>query len=751
MARALGDPFRGSSAADISGPGAGRGELLVGRLLSPQIGFPLLWLLGVGLAQIRLFDFQKHGDWSLRVWAVMVLVPAAFVCGAAVGRAGADLVREKVRPPAEPSLREWRQASLVLLAIGVLEALHQFVIAGGIPLLQSDVDRSRLALPGGPSVVLTNCAPIAAAVALAGPRRLDPRRCKVELAVAVTGLAVVALLGGRGQVILGVAFIVLLRALRFGAPSLRFLGGALAVLLLFVSVIFFVRTRQSVGQPFEAELYSSVLPDIPAPARILVPLQLAIASNFEALAQLVDSIPDRFPFGHGAYDARGFDLVIPGSKHVGEVSAQLTPPFVTSTVAGPLWADGGFGWVAGGLAVIGALAGGVHRLATRTGSLRYMLPAAYLTYLCFFGIYQSLFTQHPDWVVITPLLFLTGAWLDGFRPRATLRRLASYGVSVARREGLNLSTALRGRRGRVLAGLGAVLLVIAAAIVIGGTLGTDPGPSKATTVTGEPAGAVAAQASQALSNGDGLLDNEPLWTARRRATAVTLTGYTLAQGKQWRRTSEVRFRARVRPSARLDIASWSGETRALFALRTSQRAVGVEVWGANARRLLSVGRANEPSLFDNGTRDVAIATYSGTLPDLFIVDRGVANERARLAIYSGESAFRAPILRTRLPVVGLSAGNWTLDVGGVAPGRPDLILLARRGESGGPELHVLSGATGYRSFRLQHPAKRITAGAAPDTSVRAVTVGGFPAAAVINGSKAPSSVTLLSLGPFLGG
>jgi hypothetical protein len=682
----------------------------------------------------------------------MLLVPVAFVCGSVIGRAGADLVQPKVRPSPEPDVGEWRRASLVLLAIGVLECVHQVVIAGGVPLLQSDIDQSRFALPGGPAVVLTNCAPLAAAVALAGPRRLDPRRCRVEFAVALGGLLVVALLGGRGQAILGVGVIVLLRVLRFGAPSLRFLGGALTALVLFVAVIFFIRTRQNVGHPFEHELYASVLPDTPAPLRVLVPLHLAISSNFEALARVVDFIPNQLPFGHGAYDAVGFDLAIPGSKQVSDVSAQLTGPFVTTTVAGPLWADGGFAWVAVGLASIGSLVGGAHRLATRTGALRYALPAAYLTYLCFFGIYQSLFTQHPDWVVITPLLFLTGAWLDGLRPRATLRRFASYGVAGARREGPRLKTAFGRRRTRVLAAVGAVALLIVAAIVIGATLGTNPRQHAYPSVAVTPAGTLPAPAGQVVSNGDGTLDNEPLWTVRREPTAVTLTGYNLAGGKGWSSNTQVRFPARIRPGTRFDIAAWAGETRALFALRASQRTVDVEVWGANAQRRVSFGTANEPSLFEHGTRDVAIATYSGLLPDLFIIDRGVANERARLVVYSGESSFRVPILRTRLPVFGLSPRDWSLDVGRVAPGRPDVILFTRRGASGGPEVHLVSGTAGYNSFRLQARAKRVVAGAAADTSVRAVTVAGASAAALINGSKgAPSRVTLLGLGPPSGG
>jgi hypothetical protein len=749
MARALGNPFRGNESADASSRGGARGALLVSRLLSPQIGFPLLWLLGVALAQIRLFGFQQHGDWSLRAWGVMLLVPVAFLCGTAVGRAGADLVGAKVRRSPEPSRREWRQASLALLAIGLLECAHQFLVAGGIPLFQDDIDRSRFALPGGPSVVLTNCAPLAAAVALAAPHRLDPRQCRVEFAVAATGLLAVGLLGGRGQVILGIGVIVLVRALRFGAPSLRLLGGALAVLVLFLAVIFFVRTRQNVGQPFEYELYSSVLPDMPAPLRVLVPLHVAIASNFEALARVVDFIPDQLAYGGGAYNAIGFDLVIPGSKHVSEVSERLTGPFVTTTVAGPLWADGGFTWVASGLAAIGTLVGGAHRLATRTGKLRYILPAAYLTYLCFFGIYQSLFTQHPDWVVITPLLFATGAWLDGWRPRATLRRVAPYGVADARRK---LSAAMPRRRRSVIAAVGAVLAVIVTATVIGGTLGDDPETRDAEALGVTPAGTVPAPAGQIVTNGDGLLDNEPLWAVRRRSRTVTLTRYSLVEGKRWHRGSEVRFPARVRPGTRFDVGSWAGETRALFALSASRQAVKVEVFGANRRRLLSVGDAEEPSLFDRGTRDVAIATYSGFLADLFIVDRGVADERARLAVYSGESAFRTRILRVRLPVLGLSPRDWTLDVGGVAPGRPDLILFTRRGASGEPEVHILSGATEYRSFRLHSRAALATPGRAPDASVDAVTVWGAPAAAVIDDSKGvPSRVTLLRLGPRPGG
>jgi hypothetical protein len=721
--------------------------MFVGWLLKPQFGFPALWMLGVGLAQIRLFSFQ-HSAWSLRAWAVALLVPGAFGCGALLGQSAADRVQKLVRRTPEPSPSAWRRASVFLLAIGTLESIHQFVVAGGVPLLQHDIDKSRFALPGGPAVVLMNCAPLAAVVALAGPRRFDPRRYRAETAVVIAGLLVTTLAGGRGLVILGLGVAVLVRALRFGAPSVRFVGATVLVLVLFVSAIFFVRTRQNVGQPFESELYGSVLPGIPAPLRVLVPVHLAIASNFEALARVVDFIPTQMPFGHGAYDAVGFDLVIPGSKKVTDVSAQLTGPFVTTTVAGPLWADGGFGWVAAGMATIGALATGAHQLAARTGTLRFTLPAAYLTYLCFFGIYTSLFTQHPDWVVITPLLFLIGAWLDGVTPGDSLRRRSPYRVVHAIHGRIKVKAASFTRRRTLLAAFAALLAILIAAAVIGATLGTDPGVRDVPSASALLVGSVPGPPSDVLSNGDAALDNEPLWTVRRTPAKAVLTGYRLLN-KRWSKVDATSVPVKgPRKGSRYDVGGWAGEAQALFVIRPTSKSVSVAVWGTDAQKELSLGVADEPSLFQHGVRDVAIATYSGQLPDLFILDRGVPDERARLAVFSGESGFREQILKVRLPVVGLTPTKWSVDVGRVDGARPDVILLTPRGSSGLPEVHLVSGTTGYTSFRLQAPVRRLTLGPALEDAVRIVTVGGAPTAAAIDGTKgARAQVSFVRLAP----
>jgi hypothetical protein len=180
-------------------------------------------------------------------------------------------------------------------------------------------------------------------------------------------------------------------------------------------------------------LRQNVYPEQPAVVRPLVPVYLALATNMEALSRLVDYFPAHEAYGRGAYVAHGLDLFIPGAKDVQAVSAELSPPWVTSTVAGPFWADGGLPLIVAGVGLIGFIVCASWRLALQARELRFVLVAANFLFLALFGVYVNLFTQQVDWLLTTPLLWAFGAAAENRSPIPQAIRLRLRARSVSAR------------------------------------------------------------------------------------------------------------------------------------------------------------------------------------------------------------------------------------------------------------------------------------------------------------------------------
>jgi hypothetical protein len=386
--------------------------------MSPLLLFPAVWVLGVALAQVPLVDLQR--PWSLLVWIVVAVVPIAFVIGGVLGRSlVASRVAHTRAPPtavAPSRRRRMRWALGACLVIGYAELAHQFAGAGTIPLFSSNIDAARFAQPGGPTIVLTDLLTVAVVTALAVPSRLLSRSALVELAVAAIALFGYALAGGRLLLVVALASAVIARSLRGYVPRAVVVFGAAVTSLALISGLFFLRTSQHPETPFEREIYERVLPATPAPLRPLVPLHLGVALNFEALARVVEFFPEEAPYGHGAYNALAFDLAISQARDLGTITSQLSGPWVTSTVAGPLWADGGLPLVAAGMVLIGFVSTAAYTLASRTKALRHALPGGYLVFLAAFGFYHNTWTQNVDWLLVAPLLFAMGLLAGGRRP-----------------------------------------------------------------------------------------------------------------------------------------------------------------------------------------------------------------------------------------------------------------------------------------------------------------------------------------------
>jgi hypothetical protein len=122
----------------------------------------------------------------------------------------------------------------------------------------------------------------------------------------------------------------------------------------------------------------------------------------------VDYFPTYAHFGHWRYDAGLFDRVLPALPET-DVSGAQASPYVTNTMAGSFWADGGFIGLTIGVALVAILAAAAYTYGRLTRQFRYAIVAAYLLCLTMFGVYDNLFTKFPDWLIVVPLLFAVGS------------------------------------------------------------------------------------------------------------------------------------------------------------------------------------------------------------------------------------------------------------------------------------------------------------------------------------------------------
>ncbi len=506
---------------------------LNGTLLSPLLTFTAAWIFAALLSQYRLLNGEV--PWSAIVLVVVVAVPLAFVAGGLIGE-GFALARAR-RAEASDVPKEsktYRRVLLVLLALGLLELVHQFAKIGGVPLLSPGGGALRFS-QGGPTIILTDGLTVAAIVALVRPQRLLSRESRFELLVAAAALGGFALQAGRGSVVLPVFVAIAARWLYWGRPrNWMFIAGAL---LGFAAVVFgfYLRTRQNPYNPFESELFGEIIPDTPFFLQPLVPIYLAITTNFLALQGVVGHFPTGEAFGGGAFDAIGLDIVFHGARNLSDVSGTITPPWVTSTVAGPFWADGGFIVLIPGMAATGFISAGAFAMAVRTRTFRWSMIAAYLLYLAIFGLYTNLWTQSLDWLLVVPLLLIVGAIAEdpasppGLTGRAwgRIRQMTGGTVAPSRPTTELESTEPSGKgdkkvgRGLVLVGVGVVAILLVSGLLIQPLL---PEPYPLILSQRLPGGIASANA--VMTNSDRPSDNEPLQWVRGNGHRLSLYSYT---------------------------------------------------------------------------------------------------------------------------------------------------------------------------------------------------------------------------------
>ena len=686
-------------------------------LLSPLVAFVGAWAFAALLSQYRLLNGEEA--WSAFMVAAVVTVPVAFLAGGLIGE-GIVLRRDARVAGEEPrESRLLRRVLIALLAIGLLELAHQFVKIGGVPLLSSAGGTLRFQ-QGGPTIILTDGLTVVAIVALVLPRNLLARESRLSLAFAAVALGGFALQAGRGSVLLPVIVAIAARWLYWGRPSAGvFVAGGL---LAFAAVVFafYLRTRQNPYNPFESELFGQILPDTPFYLQPLIPIYLAITTNFLALQGVVGHFPTGEAFGHGAFDAIGLDIVFHGARNVSDVSAGITPPWVTSTVAGPLWADGGFVALIPGLAIPGFISAGAFAMARTTRAFRWSLIAAYLLYLTIFGVYTNLWTQELDWLLVVPLLLVVGSiaedpasppgltgWAWGRIRRMTGRAAAPSPPRDTTAEQAGSPPGRERRAGRllILVGAGIAALLVVAGLIIQPLL-PEPYPLLASVKL--PAGV--AGATETMTNSDRPADNEPIQWVRPRGRHV-VDVYSQLPGKP---ESKVEHIARVlipqvASRAKFDVSFWyPWRAEALFSFEQRPRNLSITVsptWKSDGRPVTFTAPLSKPP--DGTVREFFVASWGGQRPDLFAITRGDPQSRPTLQILSGESGFRRQLYAARLPYRGLSPKTWSMQIAPIVGlpkkseqrvfkgDRLDLVMIHHDPGEKHSMVHVLLGESGF--------------------------------------------------------
>lgn len=205
------------------------------------------------------------------------------------------------------------------------------------------------------------------------------------------------------------------------------------------------------------------------------------------------------------------------------------------------------------------------------------------------------------------------------------------------------------------------------------------------------------------TDGDLRSDNEPIWQIEPDASETRVRpifGGDRTPGKS------IRLPLRRQSGTSYDIARWATyDAESLFTIRQRPRAVDVRVYDLLAGGG-QIGGGKAPTASPqrpSTTRGFAVAHWGGNRSDLFVIDRGGRDERARVSVYSGESSFSERVAAFVLPVRGVDSKRWAVDVLRFDGARPDLAMVRRRGDSGRPELHVLKGERDFQEFTLQTP------------------------------------------------
>jgi hypothetical protein len=124
----------------------------------------------------------------------------------------------------------------------------------------------------------------------------------------------------------------------------------------------------------------------------------------------------------------------------------------------------------------------------------------------------------------------------------------------------------------------------------------------------------------------------------------------------------------------------------------------------HAGRTLVVGTTPVLPLASDEHRDVGLAAWTGTSPDLIVVDRSETAPVMHIYVFSSESDFRDMLLDVVVPKGPFPADDFSLLVGPANSPTADLMLVTRGSTSTShTEVHVLLGPQAFQTYGEQSP------------------------------------------------
>jgi hypothetical protein len=275
-----------------------------------------------------------------------------------------------------------------------------------------------------------------------------------------------------------------------------------------------------------------------------------------------------------------------------------------------------------------------------------------------------------------------------------------------------LRVAFQGRKGAVLA---VSLIVWALALfdltllprVTGQYLGTLPAKRLADVTV--PPGSLLMTSTDATTPAD-------LWIISRQGATTQVVGVPLPIVHTHRGARDKALTASVRttlPSPAglpVDVEDWPGAGATLFVASSPRRSPALQLISLKTGRTLLKSMVPVPAQ-KNDRREFFVARWSGSRPDLFVIDRDVNRRHPQsrrpwmIRVYSGESGFKKLAFETSIKKRlsrQFSQGDFWIEVGNRRQPKASVVLMTK-GETGTgqTEVHVLSGRTGFRRFTLE--------------------------------------------------
>jgi hypothetical protein len=206
------------------------------------------------------------------------------------------------------------------------------------------------------------------------------------------------------------------------------------------------------------------------------------------------------------------------------------------------------------------------------------------------------------------------------------------------------------------------------------------------------------------------------WILSREGDVTRVVGVRLPRAHGRRSATDRTLDARLHTTlgalagTPVDVEAWPGAGPALFVVSSPRRSPSLRILSLRTGRPLLESRVPLPPQRSD-RRDFFVARWSGSRPDLFVIDRNVNRRKPpsprpwSIRVYAGESGFKKLAFETsirRKLSKQLSQRDWWVDVGIRRQLKPSIVLVTKgkRTGTGHTEVHILSGRSGFRYFSL---------------------------------------------------